>query len=212
MINLHSPEINEIAKALANAQSELGGTEKDGKNPHFKSAYSTLQACISVIREPLAKNGLCLTQQYMEIEGKPYLVTMLSHTSGQYYKSIAPLLLDKFTSQAIGSATSYMRRYSLCAMLGLYQEDDDAEAAMSRKAKAVPELGDEEFDEFVAEWRDVYTDNVLQGYFKAKGTKYKKTPKQIAFEAKKDLDMFKREMESYLTYLQKIGNPNGKSA
>jgi hypothetical protein len=51
------------------------------------------------------------------------------HTSGEWLRSIFPLnaQASKQTNemQALGSGITYLRRYALCAMLGIAQEDDD---------------------------------------------------------------------------------------
>ena len=46
---------------------------------------------------------------------------------------------DKKGPQGLGSAITYNRRYSYSAMIGLHQEDDDAEAAENRKNKSTLE-------------------------------------------------------------------------
>ena len=76
--------------------------------------------------------------QYCEtIEGKLYLITMLAHTSGQWMKSVYPIISKDQTSQSIGSAVTYAKRYSLCAMVGIVtdeenKKDDDGESALGR--------------------------------------------------------------------------------
>ena len=55
--------------------------------------------------------------------------TTLLHSSGEWIASKLSIGLTKQDPQAIGSAISYARRYSLSAILGVSAEDDDAEAA-----------------------------------------------------------------------------------
>ena len=66
------------------------------------------------------------------IDGHPVMVTTLLHTSGQWIAGAFPLVAVKPDPQAMGSAITYMRRYSLAAMVGVLTEDDDGEAAMKR--------------------------------------------------------------------------------
>ena len=57
------------------------------------------------------------------------LDTRLSHASGQWFESEWPVCKLPAQPQAIGSAMTYARRYSLFALVGIAGEDDDGEAA-----------------------------------------------------------------------------------
>lgn len=126
---MRSNEIGQLAAALASAQGEMAGAKKDSTNPHFKSKYADLASVWEAARGPLAKNGLSVTQT---IEADR-LVTTLMHKSGEFIDSSAPIVQDRPGIQAYGAALSYMRRYSLAAILGIYQEDDDAQSATVAK-------------------------------------------------------------------------------
>ena len=139
-MELHSTEITEIAKALAKVQSVLEGASKTSANPHFKSKYADLRAIWDELRDILPENGLSVTQIMSPLDGKDYMITMLMHSSGQWIKSIIPLMIEKVTSQGIGSAISYARRYVLAAIIGVYQEDDDGNAATFISRKQVADL------------------------------------------------------------------------
>jgi hypothetical protein len=125
-----SAEIKEIATALAKAQGQMNAASKDSTNPHFKSKYADLASVWQACREPLASNGLSITQT-MDMAGeKQILVTTLYHSSGQWIKSLMPLPMCS-KPQETGSVLSYFRRYSLASMCGVYQSDDDAEIAQA---------------------------------------------------------------------------------
>jgi hypothetical protein len=130
---MKSDQINELATALAKAQAKIRGAVKDSANPFFKSSYADLQSVWDAIREPLAANGLAVVQTTDTNEaGQLQLVTTLMHSSGQWIQGRFPILPLKQEPQAIGSATSYARRYALAALVGVYQTDDDAEQAQAR--------------------------------------------------------------------------------
>ena len=82
-----------------------------------------------MVRPLLAKHGLAFTQFPTTIDGKPGLTTTIMHASGQYQSADAIFLVDKSTMQGLGSAVSYMRRYSATAILGITQVDDDGQSA-----------------------------------------------------------------------------------
>lgn len=127
--------MKELATALCKAQSELTNAIKDKKNPHFKSTYADLNSCWEACREPLTKNGLSIIQTlFITQDGKSALRTILMHNSGENISSEVILPVVKPGSQELGSCIKYMRRYSLAAIVGVTDgEDDDAEAAEGRR-------------------------------------------------------------------------------
>src|SRR5271170_6109676 len=127
-----SEQINELASALAKAQGEITGALKDSANPFFKSKYSDLASCWDACRAALSKNGLSVTQFPTTEATETYLVTTLLHSSGQWMRSSLELKSKDDSSQAMGSAITYARRYALCAVVGVAQVDDDGNAASGR--------------------------------------------------------------------------------
>ena len=128
-MSMQSENINELAAALAKAQGEIINPLKDSDNTYFKSKYADLSAVLEVCRGPLSKNGLAVIQFPDIVEEKPVLTIIITHSSGQWIKTSAILPLHKPGAQEVGSCITYFRRYSLAAILGIYQEDDDAETA-----------------------------------------------------------------------------------
>ena len=123
--------ISELAKALNLFQSKMQAVKKDAVNPFFKSHYATLDAIWDAIRKPLTDNGLSVLQTLnTDDETGNTLDTTLLHTSGEWVSGSLRLNPVKDDPQALGSAISYARRYSLCALLGIVaDEDDDANVA-----------------------------------------------------------------------------------
>lgn len=125
-----STDIKDLASALAKAQGEMRNAAKSSDNPFFKSKYADLAECLNVVREPLAKNGLSVMQANEGVaNGYMSVTTLLMHSSGQYIKTTGSFPIGKQDAQGNGSALTYARRYSLAAMLGIAQEDDDGNAA-----------------------------------------------------------------------------------
>lgn len=126
-----SEQINELASALAKAQALITSASHDGLNPHFKSKYSTLDSVWKACRAALTANGLSVVQLISYAADIVYLTTKLMHSSGQWISSVIPVVSGKPTPQALGSALTYSRRYSLASMIGITssEEDDDANAA-----------------------------------------------------------------------------------
>ncbi len=130
---IKSEAINELATALAKAQGELKSALKDSSNPFFHSNYADLASVWDACRKPLSENGLSIIQTLDKTETGTMLETTLLHASGQFITSTLKITPKDETSQAIGSAITYARRYALSAMVGVCaDEDDDGEAAMGR--------------------------------------------------------------------------------
>ena len=123
-----SPEINELAAALAKAQAEMEGAKKESTNPFFKSSYADLHAVIKSSFPYLSKNGLSVSQGNEVIKGAVCVTTTLMHASGQWMRSKIKLPLAKVDAQGVGAAVTYGRRYGLSAMVGIAQYDDDAQS------------------------------------------------------------------------------------
>jgi hypothetical protein len=140
-----SDTITKIAPAVVAAASELGPIGKDAVNPAFRNKYATLDAIMEQVRPVLARHGLAVLQGVLHPETVDGVLrsisveTRLLHTSGEWIASSVALPVEKVTSQGIGSATSYGRRYGLSAILGLTADDDDGNAASSRpEARPAP--------------------------------------------------------------------------
>jgi hypothetical protein len=129
----------DLFTALIKAQSEMGSAVKDSKNPHFRSRYASLAAVIDAVIPVLNANGLGVLQ-LPSIEGSEVrLTTILMHSSGQRLSStVGAPLGKKQDAQAVGSAITYLRRYSLQSIMGLPVEDDDGNAA-SRPQRRQPQ-------------------------------------------------------------------------
>ena len=123
-----SPQLDQLAAALAKAQSEMEGAKKESTNPFFKSSYADLHAVIKSSFPYLSKNGLSVSQGNEVIKGAVCVTTTLMHASGQWMRSKIKLPLAKVDAQGVGAAVTYGRRYGLSAMVGIAQYDDDAQS------------------------------------------------------------------------------------
>lgn len=146
-----STEVNELYAALAKAQKAMRSALKDAENEAFsrsgkKSKYADLAAVWDAIRDPLTDNGLSVMQDVTVADAKVSVTTRLAHASGQW-ADFGPIVVPmaKTDAHGVGSATSYGRRYSVSAAVGVVQDDDDGNAATGKPAKpAEPEPADAE--------------------------------------------------------------------
>lgn len=138
---LHSEQIDKIATALAKAQGEIQAAVKGSENPHFKSKYADLAACWDACRAPLTANGIAVIQSPSNEDGVIHLTTMLAHASGQWMKSDVSVRAAKPDAHGLGSAITYLRRFSLCSMAGIAPGDDDDGNAASGNQDGVKSRG-----------------------------------------------------------------------
>lgn len=134
-----SEAIDQIATALAVAQSKMKAAVKDSTNPAFKSKYADLTSVWEACREALTVNGISAIQDVSRPNGHVEVTTRLLHKSGQWIE-FGPLSMpiDKQNAHGVGSATSYARRYALSAAVGVVQDDDDGNAAAAVDPPAAP--------------------------------------------------------------------------
>jgi hypothetical protein len=132
-----------LAGALAKAQAafpaiprdkEVKVTMKSGGSYTFK--YAPLDTILAATRKPLSDNGLALVQLLDEGD----LVTMLLHSDGGVLSGHLTIPMpENGTVQELGSAITYLRRYSIQAILGIAaEEDDDGNRASGNTAAATP--------------------------------------------------------------------------
>jgi len=133
-----SDTIKELATALAKAQGEIENATKATNNAFFKSKYADLAECLNTVRPVFSKHGLSLSQFPSFEGGVASVESILMHASGEWISSTASAPVSKQDAQGVGSATTYLRRYSLAAIAGIAQEDDDANSAVGKHEKQQP--------------------------------------------------------------------------
>lgn len=125
-----------ISAAFVKAKRSFGPALKDKTNPHFRSKYADLGACIDAVEEALLANGIAFIQETSEDPSGVTVETLFLHESGEQIRcGKLHVPAAKQDPQGFGSALTYARRYSLMAACGIAPEDDDGNSA----TKAVQE-------------------------------------------------------------------------
>jgi len=126
-----------IATALVKAQKAFGPALKSSVNPHFRSKYADLAACVEAVMDSLNDNGISLIQQTHEHPDGVIVETMFLHESGESISSGRLYFpAAKNDPQGYMSALTYARRGSLMAACGIAPEDDDDGNAASRRPES----------------------------------------------------------------------------
>lgn len=128
-----SDTIDQLATALALAQAEFTNPEKNRTvkvqtktGGSYTFDYATLDSILDLVRGPLTRNGISLIQPADTLpDGTTTLATRLQHASGQYLETCLVVHPAGNDLQSLGSALTYLRRYSLITLLGLAAEEDD---------------------------------------------------------------------------------------
>ena len=129
--------MKEIASALVRAQKAFGPALKTSTNPHFRSRYADLSACVEAVITGLNDNGIALIQQTHDCDSGVCVETLFLHESGESLSAgKLHVPASKQDAQGYGSALTYARRYSLMAACGIAPEDDDGNAASRTHIKA----------------------------------------------------------------------------
>jgi len=141
-----SESITEIANALINFKLAVGKLKKTATNPFFKSKYANISEVLEVIQQPLINAGLSFMQFP---KGENELETLVMHKSGEWISESYFMKPVKEDPQAFGSVITYQRRYALCAIFGLGDEDDDANTVSEPKKQSDerPWLNENQFNQ-----------------------------------------------------------------
>lgn len=159
-----------FAEALAAFQSAIPHIGKDQKANAGQYAYSYagLEDIAPKTLAALAQQGLSWTAKPDLVDGAFVLVSSLLHTAGHRESGTYPLPdPSKANPQQIGSAITYARRYSFCALTGITPggDDDDGARALdarsaapqqprARKAPEPPKASPAETAAWLVGWRE----------------------------------------------------------
>ena len=137
--------MSDLAKSLAAWQASNPAAAMNGKNPHFKSRFSTLQDIVDCARGA-AEHGIAFTQEVDFDETRTFVRTVMLHSSGEERISRTPVISrDATDPQKMGSAITYAKRYGLQAMFGIPADEDDdgnkANEAPKRSLQGAPSAG-----------------------------------------------------------------------
>lgn len=143
-----SEQFNELAAALAKAQSEFLsiGKSKTVKFGATQYKYADLSEMIKATTPALSKHGLSITQELHpseDDENELILETTLMHSSGQWRSSFYPIIRCT-KPQEQGSQITYARKYALQGVLNIAADEDD-DGQIAATAPAAPSAPEDDF-------------------------------------------------------------------
>ena len=112
--------MSELTKALIGFHKAVDKIEKNARANYGK--FADLANVLSTVTPALHANGLAITQTFLDDS----LVTTLHHISGETLSSSCKLIIcdGRNMTQEWGKATTYQRRFSICAILGVVADMD----------------------------------------------------------------------------------------
>lgn len=221
--------IAQLAEALAAAQGEftnpdrtktakVKGKTKEGVPYEYDYKYSDLADIFNVIRGAMSKYCIAIVQtaRLDSSASEAVVRTTLLHKSGEWVRSELRFPWTGGKIQDLGSVFTYLRRYSLSAMIGIApEEDDDGKAADTSNAadgrsgkgnqkgqKPDKNAGDmpteEQLAQFWVEWKEVWP------------TKFAAKEEAWAWLKEIDLNPSKANLGQLRSILQRLKVKRGK--
>lgn len=126
-----------VLAAMAKANAATEHATKNKKNSHFKNEYADLSEVIDCVKSAYGQQGLAVIQTPTYEEGQVKVYCTVVSQEGEFVTfapSEAPA--SKLDSQGVGSAITYLRRYSASAMAFITQDDDDGKDASVQQGKS----------------------------------------------------------------------------
>ena len=121
--------------AIHKAQAKIETVRKNGENPHFKSKYATLDEVWETVRKAVNGAGLIVFCTIETRGDKKELTTHVAEIkSGEEVSCSFPIVAQATGPQAIGSAMTYARRYTLTALLEIVTGDGADDEAVDNGA------------------------------------------------------------------------------
>lgn len=134
--------------ALAEMQPDLPVIEEHGgikdRNGNVQSTYALWEDVNEAIRPILAEHGFSLSFKVRRAEGEIVTTGILAHRDGHREETELSLPTDtsgsKNAVQAVGSSTSYGKRYTAYALLNLTTKGEDDDGRKGGRAEPVDDV------------------------------------------------------------------------
>lgn len=120
MIMAFHAVLKEVKNLSANETADAG---------KYSYSYAGLPDVLEEIKRALATQDFTVSQALSMTDGCLSVTTTLLHATGSGITFAPMMIAAPKEPQQLGSASTYLRRYSLLAIFGLAVEDDDGAAA-----------------------------------------------------------------------------------
>jgi len=119
-----SKTLAKLTPALITARREMDGAVKKAKGNW--GAYASLEDLLEACMTQLLDNGIVLTQPAVTIEGRNFVMTQLTHMSGEFMRAFTEIVVVKeMDPQKALAGQTYARRGGIESILSIPRVDDD---------------------------------------------------------------------------------------
>ena len=137
-MELQSETRSKITPALIAARKNIEGAQKNGEGNWGK--YASAEDLIDCCMDDLLANNILLTQGTVSIENKNWVVTQVTHASGEFMRSYTEIVIEKnMNPQKALAGQTYARRGGIEALLAIPRLDDDGNNTKVTPPVPVPE-------------------------------------------------------------------------
>uniref|UniRef100_A0AAU6W268 ERF family protein n=1 Tax=Pseudomonas phage Orimi01 TaxID=3138541 RepID=A0AAU6W268_9VIRU len=134
--------------AMAQMQCEIPTVGETGLNSHTRNAYATLDDINHTLKPIMQRHGFAVTFKVEHASNGISVTGILMHSAGHREQTTMLLPIDTGSGrnavQAVGSSTTYGKRYVMCALLnittGETRDDDGAGGGGSLNDQAVIDM------------------------------------------------------------------------
>ena len=132
-----SKGLAKLTPALIKARGSMDGAVKSAKGNWGQ--YASLEDLLECCMEHLLENGILLTQPAVDLEGNQFIMTQLTHSSGEFMRSFTQIVVVKeHVPQKALAGQTYARRGGIESILSIPRVDDDGEYGNGSKPKPKP--------------------------------------------------------------------------
>lgn len=163
---------------------------KSETNPHFKNKYADINEVLDKVKPALSELGIVITQIPLATGLKSILYDTESDTQIESYLQYT-VTNDP---QKMGSNITYFRRYSLVAMLGLEDGDDDGNGGPEQKAPPAKSAAPKKIEISIAQAMAMLSSAVSQEALKAVWISL-----SPALRADPEVEAMKNERKDFIT-------------
>ena len=139
-------EVKAVRRKFARACQGIAAVTKTktADTGKYTYTYATLSDVLRTVKDALAEQGLSLAQPVQVRDGLQYVDTLITDLeTGQYLLFAGTAHALERDPQAMGSALSYGRRYTLTSLFGMEVDDDDGQAAHTTATRPTERSGAE---------------------------------------------------------------------
>ena len=142
-LGTHNDKFEQLLQSLCKVHIALTSFTRNKENKFYNSKYTPLDTILEKVRPILSENNLLHMNILSYEQDKEFIETRIYHVNGAFISSKTPIKIkqefdkkgemkDNLNDpQKYGSSITYIKRYALCALLGITTKDEDDDANLA---------------------------------------------------------------------------------